>query len=241
MRVFMFRRLGLSCVLGLLVLAQAPAVQAARVAFSFGGVVSTVVDTHGVLDGSIVPMTRITGHVEYETPGIDIFDSDPVISLYLQNPPMGQIRVHIGTYMIEVPMEIPAQFTVLDDWRFASLDPPKDVFDWRMEGDTFPFPDTASSRINAMIFRLQTLDTSVLLSDALPTSRLDMLDFPNPDTTSFSITGCLASELSGFFCTPTSIRINGTIDTLPEPDGATFGLAALVALAALARSRSRTT
>lgn len=72
---------------------------------------------------------------------------------------------------------------------------------------------------------------SVLLSDVLTTGRLDMLDFPNLNPTRFSITGCLAIELDGFFCMPRRFQINRTIDTLPEPGAATFGLAALAALA----------
>lgn len=231
--------LGLLRVLGLLMLAQAPTVQAATVSFSFGGFVLTASDTHGVLDGSIVPMTRITGHVEYDTLGsTDIFDADPTLGLYFQNPPMGQLRVHIGTYALEVPMEIPVRFMTSDDFRLAAADPFMDRFDWRMEGDTFPFPGTASSRINQMIFSLRTADTSVLLSDALPTAPLDIADFPNPDLTFFIITGCLTSELSDFFCTPESIQIFGTIDMLPEPGDALSGLAALAVLAAIARGRS---
>lgn len=225
--------------LGLLVLAQASTAQAVPVSFSFGGFVLTVADTHGVLDGSIVPMTRITGHVEYDTLGSVDFESDPTVGVYSQNPPTAQIRFHIGSYTIEIPMAIAISFATFDNWHFDPADPPIDGFSWRMEGDTFPFPDTASSRINSMLFGVDTEDTSVLLSDALPAGPLDIADFPNPDVTRFSIEGCLASELSGFFCTPQSIQIFGTIDALPEPGGAISGLAALVALVALRRGRSR--
>ena len=80
--------------------------------------------------------------------------------------------MEIGNYTIEVPESLPVSLVVYDDLKTG------DTFAWRIRGDTFPFPDTVSE-INFLGFSLQTTDTSVLSSDALPLGDFDIADFPN--------------------------------------------------------------
>lgn len=218
----------------------APPAASAPVAFGCGGVILSVADTHGVLDGSIVPTGRLRCEVRYETPGTDFFPAEPDLGAYAQNPPTAELRVEIGSYLLEVPMSLPVRFGVLDDWRGSPSEPFLDSFSWRMEGATFPFPGTPDSVVNEIAFSVDTLDTSVLASDALPLAVLDIADFPNPDRRRFAITGCRVTELSGFLCTGgPSIAIYGITDTLPEPGAMASGLACLGGLGALARRRRR--
>jgi hypothetical protein len=233
------RLLHVSALAAAIVLGPGSAADADSVDFACGGVIQSVVDTHGVLDGSIVPMGRIRCQVHYETPGVDAFPGDPDLGSYFQNPPTGQLRVEIGSYVLEVPMSIPVRFGVLDDWSGGSSEPFRDSFSWSMEGANFPFPETPDSVLEQLRFAMDTLDTSALTSDALPPAPLDIADFPNPEIRRFAITGCRAAELSGTFCVPTpTIAIHGIIDTVPEPGAAASGLACLGVLSALAR-RSR--
>lgn len=208
------------------------------VSFEFGGLIQSVLDTHGVLDGSIVPAGRIHGRVQYDANDTDL-QADPGFGSYMQNPPVGQLRVDIGSYTLEVPADIPVRYSILDDWRFDPSDPLLDSFAWSMEGNAFPFPGTPSSVVNIMWMILDTHDTTVLASDSLPPEVLDISDFPNQEIRRFGITGCLTSELDGYFCDPEeSIEIFGIIDMLPEPALSASNFAVVGALTLLAR-RSR--
>lgn len=206
---------------------------AESVSFTFGGFIQTVEDTHGVLDGSIVPEGRIYGQVRYDTDATDVFSDDPTLGGYWQNPPVSQLRVELGSYVLEVPESIAVSFVVDDNWRFAPENPPSDGLGWRMEGNTFPFPGTASSVVQAMIFSIGTEDDSVLSSDELPLHILDIADFPDSSKRRFSITGCLPSEIETYCSYPESIAIFGIIDTVPEPGTAASSAAALGALGVL--------
>ena len=216
----------------LVAIAMAPAARAATVAFSFGGVVQTVLDSHGVLDGSITPGSRLSGQARYETELTDL-EAGATMGRYLQPVPPGSFSFDLGSYHVVVPSFL--TLLVYDDF-FSG----RDTFAWRHEGATFPIPGVPGASFNLVSVDLDTTNDGVLTSDALPSAPLDLADFPDPDVTRFGITGCLDTELDDFFCVPDeTIAIYGVIDTLPEANATAAAFAALATLACLAGSIRR--
>lgn len=222
-------------ILGACLLASwAPSARAVTVEFAFGGYVQSVLDTHGVLDGSIAMGTRLRGSARYDSALVDFFPAEPEFGEYAQPIPPGSFVVQLGSYTLSPPS--PLRLGILND--FPVGETLVESFGWSFQGGAFPVPGAPGASFNLVDFRMDSPGTFTFATDALPTAPLDIADFPNREITRFAITGCLDVELSDFFCVPDeTIAIYGIIDTVPEPQGVAGALAALAALRAIARFR----
>jgi hypothetical protein len=217
---------------GLLWVLLAGAAQAEPVTLHVQGAVDSVVDSHGLLDGSILVGTRLSAVLRYDTSRPDAL-ADPSLGIYTESIPPGEFAIDVGNYAIDVPARV--LLLVYDDYAIGNES--FESFSVRYEGATFAVPGTPGASFDSLIFRIDAADTTAFASDALPES-IDFDDFPNRSLTRFGIEGCLDGELVGFTCSPRSIQIYGVIDAVPESDRSAAAIAAIGALV-IRRRRSR--
>jgi hypothetical protein len=199
--------LSLPVVIPLLAALLAPAsARGAALSFVFEGTVDTVTDTHGVLDGSVVPGTMLLGRMTYDLESPDI-DPDVDEGIYLLPVPPNALEIDFGSYAIDVPVTF--KLLVYDDVAFGPLD----EFRWLTEGASFPFPGLPGVTLERLGFTLRDLSTTAFSSDALPSEVLDLDAFP--DERSFLVTGCLDSEFD-LVCSEVSLIIAGEVTPFPS-------------------------
>jgi len=205
--------------------------EAALVTWVFEGTVTSFLDSHAVLDGSVGMGTPFHASITYETDLVDAVPGDPTVGDYHQNVPPGAFTAHVGSYTIAVPS---MRVLVYDDYVYMAQ-PPYDAIDFNT-AMPFPFPDVSGASIDQTAIGLTGVDTSALASDAPPASTPQLSAF-EPSSHFFSLLGCIDAELSSGYCNTSSIEIGVHLTSLPEPAPGGAGLVAVVALASIGARR----
>lgn len=180
----------------------------AMVEVFFTGEVLSVTDTHGVLDPSVAAGAPLSGTLLYDSTLADA-SADPTLGTYVQSVPDGAFTVELGSYSLATPT-----FTILvyDDFAFFGGD---DGFDWRLDGVVLPIPNEPGASFNSIVFSAFDPSGTLFADDSLPDAPIDFGAVTAP---SFTLGGCLDSELDGTFCDPVqSIVIAGSLTYVPEP------------------------
>ena len=211
----------------------APSAGAALVTWVFEGTVTSFQDSHAVLDGSVGMGASFDASITYETDLVDAVPADPTLADYHQNVPPGAFTAHVGSYTIAVPS---MRILVYDDY-VVMAQPPFDQIDFNTAAP-FAFPGVSGASIYQLDIGLLGLDTSVLTSDAVPTSPPPLSAF-EPSSHFLILLGCIDTELSSGSCTTSSIEIGGHLTSLPEPPQGGAGLVAMTLLASIGARRRK--
>ena len=211
----------------------APSAGAALVTWVFEGTVTSFQDSHAVLDGSVGMGASFDASITYETDLVDAVPADPTLADYHQNVPPGAFTAHVGSYTIAVPS---MRILVYDDY-VVMAQPPIDQIDFNTAAP-FAFPGVSGASIYQLDIGLLGLDTSVLTSDAVPTSPPPLSAF-EPSSHFLILLGCVDTELSSGSCTTSSIEIGGHLTSLPEPPQGGAGLVAMTLLASIGARRRK--